>query len=307
MSGQPDLSVVILSWNTRDMTLACLRALAVDQSEFSREVIVVDNGSEDGSADAVAAEFPEIKLLRNEENEGYSRGNNMGAELASGRFLCLLNSDTEVRPRALDEMLRFIDCNPEYGAVGPRLVHPDGRVQPACKRFPGLFTALCFDSFWGSFPPGSWVQRRYLMKDFDHLESRDVDQPPGACFMMRRELWQELGGMDGELWLFYNDVDLCRRIKSKGQRIRYLASAEVMHHEGASTSSFGKFVVIWNRNRMAYYRKQYGSWTDWYLRLVVRMRALEESIRAGFRHKDPAARRSERAHIRGMVKEILAR
>ncbi len=307
MSEQPELSLVILSWNTRDLTLACLRALYADQSEFSREVIVVDNGSEDDSADAIAAQFPEVRLLRNAKNEGYSRGNNLGAALAKGRFLCLLNSDTEVRPKALDQMLRFLDCNPEYGAVGPRLVHPDGRVQSACKRFPGLLTAVCFDSFFGSFPPGSWVQRRYLMADFDHLESRDVDQPPGACFMLERALYEELDGMDEELWLFYNDVDLCRRLQAMGKRIRYLASAEVMHHEGASTSSFGKFVVMWNRNRMAYYRKQHGAWTDGYLRLVIRMRALEESIRAGFRHKDPAARRSERAHIRGMVKEILAR
>ncbi len=303
----PTLSIVVLSWNTKDLTLACLRALHRERPEFSREVIVVDNGSEDGSADAIAEEFPEVVLRRNQGNEGYSRGNNQGAKLARGRYLCMLNSDTEVQPGAVDELLRFLTEHDDYGAVAPKLVNPDGSMQRACKRFPGILTALCFDSFWGSFPPGSWVQSRYLMKDFDHLHSRDVDQPPGACFMIPTELYRELGGLDEELWLFYNDVDICRKIHGAGKKIRYHCEAEVMHHEGASTKTFGKFVVIWYRNRMSYYRKHYGPWIMPYLRMVLRLRALEESIRVRFRHKDLAARRSERAQIRGMVKEILAR
>ena len=125
--------------------------------------------------------------------------------------------------------------------------------------------------------------------------------------MISTELYRQLGGLDEDLWLFFNDVDLCRRIYRLGKKIRYHCGAEVMHHEGASTKTFGKFVVIWNRNRMAYYGKHYGSWVMPYMRMVLRLRALEESIRARFRHQDPAARRSERAQIKGMVKEILAR
>lgn len=303
----PDLSIVVLSWNTREMTLACLRALSRDACGHSREVIVVDNGSEDGSADAIAEEFPEVVLQRNAANAGYSCGNNQGVKLARGRFLCLLNSDTEVQPGALDSLQRFLIKHHDYAAVAPKLVNPDGSTQLACKHFPGLLTALCFDSFWGSFPPGSWVQNRYLMKGFDHLHSCDVDQPPGACFMISTELYGKLGGLDEELWLFFNDVDICRRVRRAGKKIRYHSEAVVMHHEGASTKTFGKFVVTWNRNRMAYYRKHYGPWVMPYMRMVLRMRALEESIRARFRHKDPAACRSERAQIKSMVKEILAR
>jgi GT2 family glycosyltransferase len=305
MSG-PALSVVVLSWNTRELTLACLRALAADSPKHSREVVVIDNDSSDGSADAIAAAFPRTVLARNSENLLYAGGNNQGARLATGRWLCLLNSDTEVRPGALDMLVDWLEAHPEYGAVGPRLCNPDGSVQRACMAFPGLFTALCFDTVLGRFPPGRWVEDHYRMRRFDHLHSRDVDQPPGACLLLDRREYLELGGLDEELALFFNDVDLCRRLWRRGRRIRYLAEAEVVHHGGASTKSFQKFVVIWHRNRMAYYRKHFGGWVDGFMRLCVRMRAAEEAARIRLRTKDPGRRRAERDHLRTALQEILA-
>lgn len=301
----PDLSVVVLSWNTKDLTLKCLSSLASDRSEFSREVVVVDNGSEDGSPDAIAA-LDGVRLVRNDTNAGYAAGNNQGVEFAEGRHVCLLNSDTEVRPGALDLVLRFLLDHGDYGAAAPRLVNLDGSVQRACMRFPGLVTALCYDSFFNKFPPGSWIEDRYFMREFDHLHSRDVPQPPGACFMMSRAEYTEMGGLDPELFLFFNDVDLCRRLWKKGRRIRYVAEAEVVHHGGASTKGYTRFIVEWFRNRIAYYRKHYGPLSVPYLRLLVHLRAFEESVRAKRRHDDPADARAECAYIRDCVKEILA-
>jgi N-acetylglucosaminyl-diphospho-decaprenol L-rhamnosyltransferase len=149
-SDRPALSVVVLSWNTKDLTLACLRALHAEQPKHRREIVVVDNASHDGSADAIAAEFPGVTLERNAENVGYSGGNNQGARLATGRFLCLLNSDTEVRPGALDQLVDWLIEHPEYGMAAPRLVNPDGSVQRACMAFPGPFTALCYDTWLGT-------------------------------------------------------------------------------------------------------------------------------------------------------------
>ena len=300
----PDLSIVILSWNTQDLTLACLRSLQRDRTSLTREIIVVDNGSSDGSADAIAA-IPGVELLRNAENRGYSGGNNQGARRATGRWVCLLNSDTEVRPGALDLLVEFLSTHPRHGAVAPKLVDPDGSVQRACMRFPGLVTALCFDSTFGRFPPGSWIQRRYFMRDFDHLTSRDVPQPPGACFLMDREEYLSMGGLDEELFLFFNDVDLCRRLWKRGRRIHYLAEAEVVHHRGASTKKYPHFVVTWFKNRIAYYRKNYGPWTVPYLHMILRLRAFEESVKAKKKHDNPQHVRDERAHIRGIVKEII--
>lgn len=301
------LSVVVLSWNTKDLTLACLRALFAESPKHEREIIVVDNGSHDGSADAIASEFPQVRLERNAENRGYSGGNNQGARLATSEYLCLLNSDTEVREGALDRCVDWLIEHAEYGMAAPRLVHPDGRVQTACMRFPGFWTALFFDSMLAKFWPGSMVDRRYKMEDFDHLSTRDVDQPPGACCVMKRQEYVDGGGLDEQLWLFFNDVDICRRLWKNGRRVRYIAESEVMHHEGASTKGFAKFVVMWHRNRMSYYRKHYGPWIMPWIRFCVRVRALEEWWRAGRRNaSDPGARRAERQHLKEAVKEILA-
>lgn len=307
MADSPQLSVVVLSWNTRDLTLACLQALSIDTPRYSREIVVIDNGSGDGSADAIAARFPAVCLVRNPDNRGYAGGHNQGAALATGEFLCTLNSDTEVTPGALDLLVDFLHSHPDHGGVSPRLLNLDGTVQRACMRFPGLGTALCFDTVFGRFWPGKAVARRYFMKEFDHLTSRDVHQPPGAVFVVRRSEYLEMGGLDEVLFLFFNDVDFCRRLWQRGRRIHYLAEATVTHHGGASTKAFDKFVVVWHRNRMAYYRKHYGPLATPYLRLIVRWRGIEEWFRAGSRQSDPSARRAERDHLRASMQEILAR
>lgn len=301
----PVLSVVVLSWNTKDLTTRCVQALFDDVPRHVREVIVVDNGSQDGSADAIAAAFPQVRLLRNADNRLYAAGNNQGAAIATGEFVCTLNSDTEVRTGALDRLVDFLRTHPGHGAVAPKLVDPDGSVQHACQRFPTWFTALCFDSWWGTWWPGSRVQARYLMRDFDHLASRDVDQPPGACFLMRTAEWRALGGFDETLSLFYNDVDLCRRLWRQGRRIHYLATAEVMHHRGASTKNFAKMLVVWHRNRLAYYRKHFGAVGAAWVRVCVRLRIWEEWWRIGRRNPgDAVRRRAERDHLQRAAAEL---
>lgn len=303
----PVLSVVVLSWNTKDLTLACLRALFAETPKHAREVVVVDNGSHDGSADAIAAAFPQVRLLRNADNRLYAAGNNQGVAAATGTFVCTLNSDTEVRPGALDQLVDFLLAHADHAAVAPKLCDPDGKVQHACQRFPTLMTALCFDSWWGTWWPGSRIQARYLMRDFDHLTSRDVDQPPGACFLMRRSEWNELGGFDEQLALFYNDVDLCRRLWQRGRRIHYLATAEVLHHRGASTKNFTRMLVIWHKNRRAYYQKHYGGPGSLWVRVCVRLRIWEEWWKIGRRNRhDPGRKAAERAHLQQAIAELRA-
>jgi len=301
----PDLSVVILTWNTVDLTMACLAALEAERApRYTREVIVVDNGSVDGTAAAVRERFPDVRLVRNEDNRYYAAGNNQGAQAARGKWVCLLNSDTEVREGALDSLVDFLEQHPDYGACAPKLVNPDGSVQRACQNFPTLMSALCFDSFWGSFWPGRWVEDRYLMRAFDHLESRDVAQPPGAVFCMNREEYVSMGGLDEQLYLFYNDVDICKRLWKKGRKVRYLAEAEVMHHQGASTSGHSRFLVTWHQNRLTYYRKHYGPLVMVWMRFVTWARAIEESIKIGRRNPDKDRRRAEREYLWAAYREV---
>ncbi len=300
-----DLSVVILSWNTMDLLASCLRSLENDGFPYEREVIVVDNRSSDGSPDMVEEDFPWVRLFREKENHGYSKGNNIGARRASGKRICFLGSDTEVRPGALELLYDFLEDDSSYGAAAPRLVSRDGKTQRACMRFPGILTALTFDNVLGRFPPGKWIQDRYYMKDFDHRTSRDVPQPPATCLMMGREVFLAMGGMDEHMFLFFNDVDLCKRIWVGGKRIRFLADAEVFHHLGASTSRFDRMPVQWQIDRLFFYRKWYGKWAGFLLKLLVLERGLEEWFAIRKRLKDKHSRKAALGDLKNALKEVL--
>lgn len=304
MSGV-HLSVVILSWNTRDVLRACLTALQHDAPEGRREIIVVDNGSNDGSAQMVASAFPSARLLRNARNELYAAANNQGARLAKGRYLCLLNSDTEVRPGALDRLTMFLEGHPEYAAIAPKLVNPDGTVQRVCRRFPTILDPLLESTTLGRVPPGSWLSRWSGMGDFDHLHSRDVSQPPGACLLLRTAEYLEMGGLDPDLSLFFNDVDLCLALHRKGRRIRYLAEAEVMHHQGFSTraQSSRHRNLLWMQNRTAYYRKNHGRLAEIWLHAVLRLWALECNLRIRLGSRQASEKQSALAELSEFLDE----
>lgn len=298
----PRLSIVVLSWNTRELLRACLASLRAAGGLACQDVIVVDNASADASADMVAADFPEVRLLRNGRNDGYAIGNNLGAALARGEYLLLLNSDTEVEAGVLERLVVFLDEHPEHGACAPRLVHADGRVQLSCMAFPRLVTAVFFDTWFDRWFPGNREIPRYFMRDFDHLSSRDVDQPPGAALLIRRDLWELVGGFDPELWLFFNDVDLCRRIRELGWRVAYRADVAILHHEGKSTSQFPGFGAIWHKNRMAYYRKTFGWRGALLARVMTSVRGLEEVLKL----RAAGVPREARAQVWRSVREVWA-
>lgn len=298
-----DLSVVILSWNTKELLEACLRSIFDGPRALDFEVVVVDNASQDGSPEMVREQFPQALLVCNERNEGYARGCNIGILRSRGEYILLLNSDTEVREDALERMVSFLQDNPEYGACGGQLFNPDGSIQRACMRFPTLWVPLFFDIFVEKLFPNNRIVSRYFMRDFDHADSMDVDQPPGACFMVRRVVMDKVGVLDEELFLFYNDVDFCRRIWNAGYRIRFLAGAEVMHHVGASTRNYGDFGKEWHKNRVRYFRKHFGFLGVMVTKSAALLKALEEVIRcrrAGCKLRSPEVRQVGR-----ILKEIL--
>lgn len=255
--ARPDLSLVILSWNTKGLLRECLQAVQASDGGLSLEVIVIDNASADGSADLVVAEFPEVLLERNATNTGYARGVNQGLRRASGRKVCLLGSDTRVAPDALARMAAFLDAHPRAAAVAPRLINPDGSIQRACMRFPSLRTVFWWDTPLQRWFPGGSELRRYQMKDWDHRGTREVEQPPGTCLMLPREVVEAIGPMDEALWLFFNDVDWALRMRRAGREIWYLDEAEVVHHLGGSTRHYTDFAAEWHRNRIRYYRKHH--------------------------------------------------
>lgn len=268
------LSIVIPSWNTEALLRTCLASIEAAPKPPT-EVIVIDNDSADGSADMVAKEFPTVKLQRNERNEGFAIACNQGAHLATGEYLLLLNADTEIRATALNDMTAFLEAHAEYAAVAPRLIHPDGRTQPTCMAFPSMWTPLFFGTVLERMWPRSPEMRRYFMLDWNQEDERDVEQPPAACFTVRRAIFEELDGFDEDLWLFFNDVDLSKRLEAKGWKTRYLGHTEVVHIVGASTSQYGRFLGEWHRNRLTYYRKHFGALAGPWLKCCVSLSIAE--------------------------------
>ncbi|MFH1998637.1 MAG: glycosyltransferase family 2 protein [Planctomycetota bacterium] len=298
-----DLSIVILSWNTSALLRACLDSIYKEDSETFPEVIVVDNASDDESVSMVERGYADVILIRNQKNEGYARGNNIGMERSSGNYILLLNSDTELKPGALRAMTSFLDSHPDYGACGAQLHNPDGSLQRACMRFPKLWDPLFFDTFIERLWPRNPVVQRYFMRDFDHAHSCDVQQPPGACFMVRRSLVDAVGMLDEDLFLFYNDVDFCRRIWKTGFKIRYIAEAKVLHHGGASTSKYHEFGLELHRNRVRYFRKYFGlagAAITKFAVMLLWIELLARNLKEGHGLRSPGSR-----NVTDVFKEIL--
>ena len=268
MSDAPDVSVVIPSWNTRELLERCLASLHASEGP-SFEVIVVDNASEDDSVELVRREYPEARLIENERNEGFAIACNQGMAVAEGRHVLLLNTDTETPAGGLRDMVCFLDEHPDYGAVAPRLAFPDGRTQRAVHEFPTLATALFFSTPLERWFPESRELRRYFMRDWDHETSRDIAQPPAAVLLVRRAVLEAVGLFDERLWLFYNDVDLSLRIHRGGWKTRYMAEVSFVHHHGSSTAKFGDFVSQWQKDRLRYYAKHYGVRGSLWIKLCV--------------------------------------
>lgn len=239
------LSVIVVSWNTRELLRACLASLkqeliALTGSEELKdvEVFVVDNASADQSAEMVAEAHPWVKLTANADNRGFAAGNNQALAHATGQFVLLLNPDTEIVPGALKTLLNFFDNHPKAGVVAPQLLNTDGSIQRSCRAFP-TFLGMVFELIGLSrmFPAGSSYGkkfREYKMLDWNHDDERQVDQPEGACLMIKRQLLDEIGTLDEGFFMLFEEVDWCFRAKKAGWEIWFTPTAQVLHHYGQS-------------------------------------------------------------------------
>ena len=234
---RPALTVQIVSYNTRDLTLSCLGTLFAATAEPMR-VVVLDNASDDGSADAVAAAFPQVDLIRSAENLGFARANNVIAETVTSEWLLLLNSDTEVLPGAIDALLGFARANPAHGIYGGRTRFPDGSLNPGS----------CFDRLtpWSAFCDATGLAAAFrdsALFDPEHIGGwardsvREVDIVSGCFFLIRAALWRELGGFDPRFFMYGEEVDLCHRARARGWRPVVTPAATIVHLGGASRSS----------------------------------------------------------------------
>ena len=289
----PDISVLIVSFNTRERLRACLAALAAQDADH--ETLVVDNASRDGSADLVAAEFPEAKLIRSPVNLGFANANNLALESASGRYLVLLNPDAVMPPSTLSEALRHMEAEPGVGMGGGRLLGPDGDLQPSARMFPSLLNEFLTLSGLAARFPQSRCFGRFDRTWADPLQAAEVDWVPGAFAILRRDLVDRIGLFDPGFFLYYEEVDLCRRIHQAGYRVAYWPDLAITHIGGESSktvtglgfSKSGSQLTLWRmRSQLLYYRKWHGRPAAW---LVKAMEQGWHALRAfRNRRRDPA-------------------
>ncbi|MBC7223885.1 MAG: glycosyltransferase family 2 protein [Anaerolineae bacterium] len=266
-----DLSIIIVNWNVRDLLARCLGSiqeeaeciqghlLSLASSPYTCEVIVVDNASSDGSVEMVRSAFPWARLVVNSDNLGFTRANNQGMAMATGRYLLLLNPDTEVRPGALHAMLQWMDRNPSVGGLGPLVRYPDGSVQPTRRRFPTLATAFLESTFLQQWFPRNAVARRYYLADRpDDVEQR-VDWVVGACLLLRGEAVRQVGPLDEGFFMYSEELDYCYRLRAAGWEVAYLPAAEVVHHEGRSSEQVPVARQYhFDCSKVRFYRKHHG-------------------------------------------------
>lgn len=253
--GQPDVSISIVSFNTRDLLRAALGA-ARRTSGVSIEILVVDNGSHDGSADMVEGEFPDVRLIRNPDNRGFAAANNVAIRRATGRHILLLNPDTEVRPDTIPTLSRYLDANPRAGICGPRVLYPDGSFQSCGYRFPTVWSEIRMSKHVNRaiktlVGPETFVP--------DHPETREVDWVDGCCLMIRRDVVDEIGPLDEQYFLYAEELDWCFNARKAGWEIAAVPSAEMVHHLGKSSSQVSdRSLVNFMDTRLRYYRKNRG-------------------------------------------------
>ena len=276
-----DLGIVITSYNTRDLLRTCLRSVYASQGDFTFEVCVVDNASPDGSAEMVAAEFPQARLIANAGNVGYPSANNQGLEAfgfaetpnpksQTPKFALLLNPDTELPPDALARMLDFMAEHPDAGIAGPKLVLPDGSLDLACRRsFPTPEVAVYRLAGLSRLFPRSRRFGRYNLTYLDPDLVTEVDSVVGAFMLVRAEAIGQVGLMDGQFFMYGEDLDWAYRIKAAGWKVYYNPAVTVLHVKRAASRHSPRAQVEFYRAMGIFYRKHYAAQTPWWLHALI--------------------------------------
>jgi len=271
MSVGTDASIVLVSFNTREMTLACAASVYEEtRSDSAAKVILVDNASSDGSAEAIAEQFPEIRLIASESNLGFAAANNLAAREATGRFILLLNPDTVVLNQAIDRLVAFADANPDYGIYGGRTVFEDGSLNPTSVwRKPTVWNMFCRASGLSAMAKNSPLFSDDMYGGWERDSVREVDMVSGCFLLIRRALWEELGGFDTSYFMYGEDWDLCLRARALGARCLFCPDAEIIHYGGASEPVRSDKLVRLFQTKVKLYRTHWGFFSGWALILLL--------------------------------------
>ncbi len=266
------LSICIVNWNTRDYLRECLQALAAyPPCDAEMEVIVVDNASTDGSAEMTASEFPAVQLIANDQNLGYAEGNNQALRHAVGDFLLLLNPDVLVHKDCLTRALLFMESHPKTGALGCRLIGTDGNTQSTLRSFPDPAPVLWEYLGFSRLFPRNHTFGAYRMTYFDYKRVVEADQPMGSFLMIPRPVLEQVGLLDTDFPIFFNEVDWCYRAKREyGWKIYYTPEAVATHYGGGSTrQAKARMIIESHRSLLRFYEKHYKGHISQFLYQII--------------------------------------
>ena len=249
-----DLSISIVNYNTKDFLRNCLKSIFKNTYKINYEIFVVDNASSDGSPETVEKEFLQVNLIRNKENIGFAKANNQAFKEASGSYFLLLNPDCSMKNDTLYEMVQFMNKHPEIGIAGCKIVNPNGRIEFSANRFPNLFTEFSLKFRKKLAGSNGYFDR--LLK-WNYNKSREVDWVSGAFLIIRSKAYREVQGMDENYFLYFEEIDLCKRVKKRGWKIYYNSNCEVLHEHGQSmvTEAEEKISRIYRTSQLYYYQK----------------------------------------------------
>ncbi|MDX1523670.1 MAG: glycosyltransferase family 2 protein [Anaerolineae bacterium] len=281
-----DLSVIIVNWNTRELLAICLESVASSANleiaaeatrntaapeNFTAETWVVDNVSTDGSAQMVQKCFPWVNLIENRQNVGFAGANNQAICQSTGHYVLFLNPDTEVKPDALETLIRFLEKHPQAGAVGPHTLNGDGTLQTSCYPVPTLAREL-----WRLFHLDALhAYGTYSMKTWVLDQPRQVDALLGACLLVRREVLDQIGLLDEQYFIYSEEIDLCYRIQKAGWKLYWVPEAKIIHYGGQSTQQVRtKMFLQLYRSKLLFFRKHYGWLAAQIYKLIILFAAL---------------------------------
>jgi GT2 family glycosyltransferase len=281
VSAVPEVSVIIVNWNTRDILRGCLASIAAE-TRAPHEVIVVDNASTDGSAAMVAAEFPDVRLIANTDNRGFAGGNNQGLAVARGRHVLLLNPDTVVLDGAIDRMLAWLADHPDVGCVGCQVLEGPDTIQRTCFADPTplnlALVELGLHRLGARIP---WLGRPFY-SDWDRTTGRDVDVVSGMFMLVPRAVLEAVGPLDPAFFIYVEEADWCRRIRRAGWRCSFAPVARILHLDGGSKSTDQvrpRMHVQMQKSNLVYARKHHGALGYWAVKtLYVLSAALRGAV-----------------------------
>jgi GT2 family glycosyltransferase len=244
-----DLSIIIVNYNVKEFLQNLIYSIYKATQKINYEIIIVDNASDDGSVEFLQEKFPNIKLIVNENNLGFSKANNIGLSIAMGKYILLLNPDTIVQEDTFERMINFFERTPDAGMAGCKILNPDGTLQLACRRsFPGPWTSFCKVTGLSNLFPGSRFFAKYNLTYLDENQTYEVDAISGSFMMIRKETYEKVGKLDEQFFMYGEDLDWCYRVQNEGYKVYYVHDTQIIHYKGESTkrSSIDETKIFYN-------------------------------------------------------------